>query len=121
MQHASNLELVIWLIVAVVVTMAKGLGKLATPSEKTAPASPSRPPQPKPVVRRPTRRPAAEVKPPVMPAIEAVAEVKPVPKPVTAQPAQPSRSSQWAAALRDRQNMRNIIISAEIIGPPRGD
>lgn len=34
--------------------------------------------------------------------------------------AAPSRATQWAAALRDRQNIRNIIISAEIIGPPRG-
>ena len=120
MNRASNVELVIWLIVAVVVTAAKGLGKLATPTEKAAPASPSRPSHPKPVVRRPTRRPVAEVKAPVIPAIEAVADVKPVPKPVATPPVQPSRSSHWAAALRDRQNIRNIILSAEIIGPPRG-
>jgi len=30
-----------------------------------------------------------------------------------------SRAAQWAAALRDRQNVRNIIISYEIIGPPK--
>ncbi len=36
-------------------------------------------------------------------------------------PAQPSRATQWAQALRDRQNVRNIVIAAEIIGPPRGE
>ncbi len=36
-------------------------------------------------------------------------------------PTQPSRATQWAQALRDRQNIRNIVISAEIIGPPRGE
>ncbi len=40
----------------------------------------------------------------------------------TPEPAQSSgRASQWSRALRDRQNIRNIIISAEIIGPPRGE
>jgi hypothetical protein len=27
----------------------------------------------------------------------------------------------WAEALRDRNNIRNIIISAEIIGPPKAE
>lgn len=36
-------------------------------------------------------------------------------------PAQTSRASQWMEALRDRNNVRNIIISAEIIGPPRAE
>jgi hypothetical protein len=36
-------------------------------------------------------------------------------------PAQSTRAAQWAQALRDRQNVRNIVISAEIIGPPRAE
>ena len=123
MNRASNVEFVVWLIVAVVVMAAKGLGKLATPPEKAAPASPPRrPPPPKPVVRRTTRRPDAEVKPPVIAKSQAVVTDQPAPTPPApaATPAQPTRSAQWAAALRDKQNVRNIIISAEIIGPPRG-
>jgi hypothetical protein len=38
---------------------------------------------------------------------------------VTAKP-QSQRSAQWITALRDRQNLRNIILSAEIIGRPKG-
>jgi hypothetical protein len=33
----------------------------------------------------------------------------------------PSPATQWAQALRDRQNIRNIIIAAEIIGKPRAE
>jgi hypothetical protein len=36
-------------------------------------------------------------------------------------PAQTSRALQWMEALRDRNNVRNIIISAEIIGPPKAE
>jgi hypothetical protein len=36
-------------------------------------------------------------------------------------PAQSSRASQWTDALRDRQNIRNIIVAYEIIGPPRAE
>ena len=43
---------------------------------------------------------------------------EPVATPATV-PAKPSRKNPWAEALRDRQNIRNIIISAEIIGPPK--
>jgi len=39
----------------------------------------------------------------------------------TPAPVQPSRAAQWAQALRDRQNVRNIIIASEIIGAPRGE
>ena len=68
----------------------------------------TRPPQPKPVAA-----PAPPPKPPpAEPAAAPVAKT-PVPEP-------PRRPSRWAEALRDRQNLRNIIISAEIIGPPRG-
>ncbi|HUJ11742.1 MAG TPA: hypothetical protein VL171_17165 [Verrucomicrobiae bacterium] len=38
---------------------------------------------------------------------------------VLARPSTPSRAAQWTEALRDRQNIRNIIISAEIIGLPK--
>jgi hypothetical protein len=72
----------------------------------------TRPPQPKtatppPVVPPPPPKPAT---PP------------PTPAPVAAKPTpQPSRrTSPWAEAFRDRQNLRNIIIANEIIGPPRG-
>ncbi|MEI8314241.1 MAG: hypothetical protein WCG79_02205 [Verrucomicrobiota bacterium] len=119
---AGNSEFIIWLIVAVVVMVAKGLGKLATPPEQAAPTTPSRPPQPKPVVRRPTtRRPiVTEVTPPIIPSTRVTAEEKPTTQPpvATAQPAQPSRPNQWATALRDRQNIRNVIIANEIIGRP---
>ena len=32
-----------------------------------------------------------------------------------------SRTSQWMEALRDRNNIRNIVIAAEIIGPPKAE
>jgi hypothetical protein len=51
------------------------------------------------------------------PVVATAAESKPV---MAEAPApSPSRASQWAEALRDKQNIRNIIISAEIIGPPK--
>jgi len=123
MNRASNVEFIVWLIVAVVVMVAKGLGKLATPPETAAaPAAspPHRPPPPKPAVRRPTRRPAGETVPPVIQAApQPVAEEKAAPQPAAAvPPAKPTRSAQWAAALRDRQNVRNVMIANEIIGRP---
>ena len=124
MKQAGNAEFIIWAIVAVVVMVAKGLGKLATPTVEEnsdeKPVSPPRPrPQLKPPVRRPTRRPDAEVAPPLITAAPVIAEDKPAPTPVAAvPPAKPSRSAQWAAALRDRQNIRNVIIANEIIGKP---
>ncbi len=72
----------------------------------------TRPPQPKPVMPPPPitqRVPPPPAPKPAMPA---------APPPAPAQTSR--RASQWAEALRDRQNLRNIIISAEIIGPPRG-
>ena len=63
------------------------------------------------LTRRPQPKPAA-APPPAEPAAAPVAKT-PVPEP-------PRRSSPWVVALRDRQNLRNIIISAELIGPPRG-
>jgi cell division protein FtsN len=71
----------------------------------------ARPPQPKPVAP-----------PPVKPLpVPKAAEPAPKTVPAAAKPApEPTRASRWVEALRDRQNLRNIIISAEIIGPPRG-
>jgi hypothetical protein len=54
---------------------------------------------------------------------EPVAQTIEAKQPITAAlvPAQTSRASQWMDALRDRNNIRNIIISAEIIGPPKSE
>jgi hypothetical protein len=61
--------------------------------------------------------------PPLPPQPEAVADVPDQKQTIADAPApvQPSRATQWAQALRDRQNVRNIVIAAEIIGPPRGE
>ena len=76
--------------------------------------------------------PVPPVAPPPVPTA-APAPLPPTPEPVTdaldlkqtiadaPAPTQLSRATQWAQALRDRQNVRNIVISAEIIGPPRGE
>jgi hypothetical protein len=58
---------------------------------------------------------------PVAPPAPAPEPVKPAPTPppvVTHR--QPSRASIWATALRDKENLPNVILSAEIIGPPKG-
>jgi hypothetical protein len=69
--------------------------------------------QPKPASPPPIARPA----PPPAPKPAA-----PTPAPVAAKPAPTParRASPWIEAFRDRQNLRNIIIANEIIGPPRG-
>ena len=72
-------------------------------------------------------QPQAMPQPPVVPPpIQQAPAPQPMPEPVaTAAETKPniptttSRAAQWAEALRDRQNIRNIIISAEIIGPPK--
>ena len=79
----------------------------------------AQPPPPPPPVPHP---PAREVVPPAPPPQPEPAPDAPVATQTTAKapaPAQVSRASQWAEALRDRNNIRNIIIAAEIIGPPR--
>jgi len=68
-------------------------------------------PPPAPAVPRPIR--------------EAVSSPPPAPKPPSPSPSpiaepQPTPASVWAEALRDKQNLRRIIIAAEIIGPPKG-
>ncbi len=77
-------------------------------------------------VERLTRQPARPTAtPPPIAIVEPVsapqavpAEAKQVPD-ATPAASFSTRGSQWTEALRDRQNIRNIIISAEIIGPPR--
>jgi hypothetical protein len=69
--------------------------------------------QPQPVAVPPIT-PAAPAQPPAPPLTP-----KAKPQPASPAPHQPSRASQWAEALRDKQNIRNIVISAEIIGPPK--
>lgn len=71
-------------------------------------------PPPPPPVRKAEPAPA----PPRQP--EPVAQATEAKQPIATAsvPAQTSRASQWMEALRDRNNIRNIIISAEIIGPP---
>ncbi len=113
---SGNFEFIVWIVVAIVVMVAKGLGKLSESSgEEAESAPPQSQSRPRPVVRRPPRR---EVTPPVIAATPAVVveEEKLAPPPVT--PAAPSRSNQWAMALRERKNIRNVIIANEIIGQP---
>jgi hypothetical protein len=76
-------------------------------------------PQP-PAVPPPVPSPAP---PPPPPQPESVPDVPDTQQTIAKAPAstQSTRASQWAQALRDRQNVRNIVISAEIIGPPRGE
>jgi len=67
-------------------------------------------------------QPAPAVSPPIR---ETVSGPPPAPKPPPPSPSpiaepQPTPASIWAEALRDRQNLRRIIIAAEIIGPPKG-
>jgi hypothetical protein len=81
---------------------------------------------------KPQPPPPPPVAPPPVPRAEP-APLAPRPEPVTAAPVatqtvvespapgQTSRALQWMEALRDRQNIRNIIISAEIIGPPKAE
>ncbi|MGA2139211.1 MAG: hypothetical protein ABSH14_10155 [Verrucomicrobiia bacterium] len=78
------------------------------------------PPPPLPPVARP---PARKAEPPPPPTPEPVATAPVAAQTVAAAPApaQTSRALQWMEALRDRNNIRNIIISAEIIGPPKAE
>ena len=75
---------------------------------QAAPQPPARPTPPPVAAARPVPAPPPPVK---------AAPVTAAPKPATPAPAP---ASQWAAAFRDRQNLRNIIISNEILGPPKG-
>jgi hypothetical protein len=79
--------------------LRKFMERLTQPSAPKPAASPPIAPPPVPTPAKPT--PSAPV----------AAKTMPPPS---------RRSSPWVEALRDRQNLRNIIIANEIIGPPRG-
>ncbi|HTS19743.1 MAG TPA: hypothetical protein VMP11_19360 [Verrucomicrobiae bacterium] len=74
------------------------------------------PPAPAPALPAPAQSQSSPPAPP---------EEPPAPAQTTENPptlaAEPARTSQWMEALRDRQNLRNIIVAAEIIGPPRSE
>ena len=134
----------IWVIIFVVVALSQGWKKVSEQmgggEEEPAPPrpAPKRPPRPlnkqpevwrvgdnllrefveqvrqvpaPPPIRLATPVPAAPPPPPPAPE-------KPAP-PVVSHRA-PSRASIWGTALRDKSNLRNVILSAEIIGPPKG-
>jgi hypothetical protein len=89
-------------------------------SRKPPPLAPAPPPLSSPPVATAEIFPPPPPTPPPAPSPSLQEAAAPVPTPVSAPaPAQPSRASQWMEALRDRQNIRNIIIAYEIIGPPR--
>ena len=140
MKLASG-DFTVWLIIAVIV----GIGKLwnwfisqqsgESVEEETPPVVRPKPrPQPaRPVIQQREQPPAnlrefadrftQPAKPVAAPPVPKAAPVpKPPPSPAPTKPAPEPvrRPSRWVEALRDRQNLRNIIISAEIIGPPRG-
>jgi hypothetical protein len=137
MQLASA-DVVVWLIIAIVVGLSKAFGKFQESRANTPPAE--LPKQPAPPVLRPQPRrqpppdylrklsrppeprrvptPVQRSAVPPRPATEHVradaappTRAAPVPKPAAASP--------WMEALRDKTNLRNIIISAQIIGPPK--
>jgi hypothetical protein len=68
---------------------------------------------------RPAKPPAARPAP-TPPKPEPARPPSPPAAPAQPQPARASRARQWQEALRDRQNLRNVILASEIIGPPRG-
>jgi len=78
------------------------------------------PPPPSPPPVSPSRLRKAE--PPPAPAPEP-STAAPVAAQAVATPTPPTstQSSQWMEALRDRDNIRNIVIAAEIIGPPKAE
>jgi hypothetical protein len=158
------MEFWIWIVIILVVALAKGLGKLQSesgedtnprppvvrpPQRRTPPSGRSIQPRTRPQVPRPVPPPMPgawmakpeairqfvehlehrmeprPVAPTTMPAAKRPTRPpRPTPKPPKSpEPVsteKPPRATQWAAALRDRQNLRNIVIAAEIIGPPRG-
>jgi len=77
------------------------------------------PPPPPPVARAPMRKAEPPPAPPPEPETSEPLDKQAVAMAPVSQ--SPSRSSQWMEALRDRNNIRNIVIAAEIIGPPRAE
>jgi hypothetical protein len=67
--------------------------------------------------------PVVKAKPVAAPLPVAKPVAPPIPKsaPVSAVVVpKPARAAPWVAALRDKRNVRNIIIGAEVLGPPKG-
>jgi hypothetical protein len=65
--------------------------------------------------------PSAPPPPPLM--TESVPDAPDTKQTIAETPTSPqsARAAQWAQSLRDRQNVRNIVIASEIIGPPRSE
>lgn len=96
-------------------------------SRKPQPAQPAQQPRPVPAP------PVAMTQPPAPPPVPKLQEPNAPEQPIADLPAatvskadapaaaESSRASQWAEALRDRQNLRNIIVACEIIGRPRAE
>jgi hypothetical protein len=79
---------------------------------RPAPAAPAPP-----VVKK--RPPAAPPKPAPVAQQVAMATEAPL-KAAGPAPSPANLNSQWTDALRDRKNLRNVVIAMEILGPPRG-
>ncbi|HUJ70853.1 MAG TPA: hypothetical protein VLZ30_01325 [Verrucomicrobiae bacterium] len=88
------------------------------PQRQQPPPPPLPPPIQPPVSRRSVRKAAP---PPPPPKTEPAVAAPVATQTVAAAPTQPSRAWQWMEALRDRNNVRNIVIGAEVIGPPKAE
>jgi len=75
-----------------------------------------------------TRKPSEPVHQPTTPPVikqnpkstfQKAPAITPTPKPLTVIKQTSSRASKWAQALRDKQNIRNVIVATEILGPPK--
>jgi hypothetical protein len=88
----------------------------------------AQPPAPGPGAPAPIREavsapePAPAVPPPIRETVSGPPPARrpPAPSPSPNAEPEPTPASIWAEALRDKQNLRHIIIAAEIIGPPKG-
>ena len=145
----ASADFIVWLIIFAVVALAKAWSRLQQQIDEDSSAPPPKPPVAKrplrprllpPQPRKPgggtdlrdfmeqlqrklQPQPVARAAPPPTPPPAPKPEAPPTaPKaePPLAAAVSPSRTSAWTEALRDKQNIRNIIISAEIIGPPKG-
>ena len=189
----ANIDVLVWLVIFVIVAIAKGWSKLQQPADDDSSKSGESPPVVRPGQQIPRPRPRPQPRPAVAPIpratrplprtvprtatgpvpapargewkvdadqirrfidqmsgkVQTPLPLPPVPPPLAREaeppapppqpepahtapaatespakapaPVQASRASMWAEALRDRNNIRNIIISAEIIGPPKAE
>lgn len=142
------MEFWIWLIIMVIMAIAKGFEKLAEasrqpPAEPTSPETSQRPPktkrpprsrQPKPHRAPPPVRPSAPpvvTPPPRAQPVRSRTEFPQLPQPAMPAPAptaavpgvEPPRRTErarlCAGVLRDRQTLRSLILAREILGRPR--